>query len=152
MKQGKLHQRNDHDHPVSLLLCLHERKRPPGGRFADHAEKFLRHLVAAAFAAAILMKNHISPRVNSRYWAPLAMRCIFGTVGILCQLLRHRSSPGSGRLDPEQTVPLLRDYFLLPDPEGKNHAHTGVLRNAGVHRLPLCGQTGLPERGPLSRH
>lgn len=47
-------------------------------------KSFFRNLVAAAFAAAILMKNHVSPRVNSRYWAPLAMRCIFGTVGILC--------------------------------------------------------------------
>ena len=47
-------------------------------------KSFFRNLVAAAFAAAILMKNHVSPRVNSRYWAPLAMRCIFGIVGILC--------------------------------------------------------------------
>lgn len=47
-------------------------------------KSFFRNLVAAAFAAAILMKNHVSPRVNSGYWAPLAMRCIFGTVGILC--------------------------------------------------------------------
>ena len=47
-------------------------------------KSFFRNLVAAAFAAAILMKNHVSPRVNSRYWAPLAMRCIFGTFGILC--------------------------------------------------------------------
>ena len=42
-------------------------------------KSFFRNLVAAGVrGAAILMKNHISPRVNSRYWAPLAMRCIFG--------------------------------------------------------------------------
>ena len=47
-------------------------------------KSFFRNLVAAVFAASILCKNHICPRVKKEYWGPLAVRCIFGTVGILC--------------------------------------------------------------------
>ena len=47
-------------------------------------KSFFRNLVAAIFAAIILYRNHVVPRVNRRYWGPMAMRCIFGTLGILC--------------------------------------------------------------------
>ena len=74
-------------------------------------KSFFRNLVAAAFAAAILMKN---PRISQGQQPLLGAPC--HAVHLrdrrhTLQLLRHRPSSGSGRLDPEQTVPLLRDYF-----------------------------------------
>lgn len=47
-------------------------------------KSFFRNLVAAVFAAVILIRSRTAPRVNKRYWPPLAMRCLFGTLGILC--------------------------------------------------------------------
>lgn len=47
-------------------------------------KSFFRNLVAAFFAAAILYKEHIRPKVERQYWIPMALRCIFGTLGILC--------------------------------------------------------------------
>lgn len=47
-------------------------------------KSFFRNLVAAIFAASIIFKNHISLKVNPTHWLTLAMRCFFGTVGILC--------------------------------------------------------------------
>lgn len=47
-------------------------------------KSFFRNLVAAFFAAIILIKNHVVPKVQKAYWGPLFLRCAFGTVGILC--------------------------------------------------------------------
>lgn len=47
-------------------------------------KSFFRNLVAAVFAAAILLRDRTVPKVKEGQWLPLAMRCIFGTVGILC--------------------------------------------------------------------
>lgn len=47
-------------------------------------KSFFRNLVAAVFAAIILGKNHIIPKVQKQYWGSLFLRCAFGTLGILC--------------------------------------------------------------------
>ena len=47
-------------------------------------KSFFRNLVAAVFAAVILIRGRIVPRVEGKQWLPLTMRCVFGTVGILC--------------------------------------------------------------------
>ena len=47
-------------------------------------KSFFRNLVAAIFAAIILGKNHIVPKVQKQYWGALLLRCAFGTLGILC--------------------------------------------------------------------
>ncbi len=47
-------------------------------------KSFFRNLVAAVFAAVILWKNHTAPIVKKEQIPPLLVRCIFGTLGILC--------------------------------------------------------------------
>ncbi|MDO5539371.1 MAG: DMT family transporter [Eubacteriales bacterium] len=47
-------------------------------------KSFFRNLVAAVFAAIVILKNHTSLKVQKDCRIPLAMRCIFGTMGILC--------------------------------------------------------------------
>ena len=47
-------------------------------------KSFFRNLVAAVFAAAVIYKNHSPLKVGKECRIPLAMRCIFGTMGILC--------------------------------------------------------------------
>ena len=36
------------------------------------------------FAAVILCKNRTVPKVDKKYWGPLILRCVCGTLGILC--------------------------------------------------------------------
>ncbi|WP_373212620.1 DMT family transporter [Ruminococcus sp. 5_1_39BFAA] len=47
-------------------------------------KSFFRNLVAAIFAGIILYKNHLQPKVKKEYWGTLILRCVFGTLGILC--------------------------------------------------------------------
>ena len=47
-------------------------------------KSFFRNLVAAVFAAIILRKNRTVPKVDKKYWGPLILRCVCGTLGILC--------------------------------------------------------------------
>jgi len=47
-------------------------------------KSFFRNLVAAVFAAVILCKNRTVPKVDKKYWGPLILRCVCGTLGILC--------------------------------------------------------------------
>lgn len=47
-------------------------------------KSFFRNLVAAIFAAVILWKNQKAPVVKKNQWLPLLVRCLFGTLGILC--------------------------------------------------------------------
>ena len=47
-------------------------------------KSFFRNLVAAVFAAIILCKNRTAPKVDKKYWGPLVLRCVCGTLGILC--------------------------------------------------------------------
>lgn len=47
-------------------------------------KSFFRNFVAALFAAVIICKNHVSLKVEKKYWGTLLLRCVFGTIGILC--------------------------------------------------------------------
>lgn len=47
-------------------------------------KSFFRNLVAAILAAILLIQERTAPRVPRKYWGPLAIRCTFGTLGILC--------------------------------------------------------------------
>lgn len=54
------------------------------GALPSMQKSFFRNLVAAVFAIVIIRRQHISLRVERERWPALAMRCIFGTMGILC--------------------------------------------------------------------
>lgn len=54
------------------------------GNVPSIQKSFFRNLVAAVFAASVLVKNHTSLKVEKERWAALALRCICGTIGILC--------------------------------------------------------------------
>lgn len=54
------------------------------GDLPSFQKSFFRNLVAAFFAAVILIKNRQVPRVERSEWVPLFFRCFAGTVGILC--------------------------------------------------------------------
>lgn len=47
-------------------------------------KSFFRNLVAAIFAAIILLRKRTVPKVQKKQWFPLFLRCAFGTLGILC--------------------------------------------------------------------
>lgn len=54
------------------------------GDLPSAQKSFFRNLVAAFFAAILIWRNHINLRVERKEWGTLALRCIFGTLGILC--------------------------------------------------------------------
>lgn len=54
------------------------------GDLPSTQKSFFRNLVAAFFAAILIWRNHINLRVERKEWGTLALRCIFGTLGILC--------------------------------------------------------------------
>ena len=83
-------------------------------------KSFFRNLVAAIFAAIILGKNHIVPKVQKQYWGALLLRCAFGTLVILCN-------------------------FFFSDFERKDYSGAGNLCAAGIYRMPFCGKTGISE-------
>ncbi len=47
-------------------------------------KSFFRNLVAAVFAGIVIVRNHTSLKVEREFCLPLAVRCVFGTLGILC--------------------------------------------------------------------
>lgn len=47
-------------------------------------KSFFRNLVAAGFAAMLLWKEKIPLRVKKEAWMSMIIRCVFGTIGILC--------------------------------------------------------------------
>lgn len=47
-------------------------------------KSFFRNLVAAAAAGVVLCKDHVPLRVQKEAFPALVLRCLFGTVGILC--------------------------------------------------------------------
>lgn len=47
-------------------------------------KSFFRNFVAAVFAGIVIAKNHTSLKIDRECRIPLAMRCVFGTAGILC--------------------------------------------------------------------
>lgn len=47
-------------------------------------KSFFRNIVAAVFAAVILLRAHTRPRLTRYAWVYLLLRAFFGTLGILC--------------------------------------------------------------------
>ena len=47
-------------------------------------KSFFRNIVAAVFAAVILLRAHTRPRLTRDAWVYLLLRAFFGTLGILC--------------------------------------------------------------------
>ncbi len=80
---GKLYKGNGHDHSVGVFLCVYECECASGRGSSIYTEEFF-ELVVAVFAAVILTRNHIVPRVQKQYLGILFLRCAFGTLGILC--------------------------------------------------------------------
>lgn len=54
------------------------------GDLPSFQKSFFRNLVAAFFAAVILAKEHIIPKVSRDCWGSMLLRCAGGTLGILC--------------------------------------------------------------------
>lgn len=54
------------------------------GELPSVEKSFFRNFVAAVFAAIILWKNRTVPKVEKKHWGPLFLRCLCGTLGILC--------------------------------------------------------------------
>lgn len=81
-------------------------------------KSFFRNLVAAVFAGLVLFKNRIPFRVRKEARTALAMRCIFGTVGILCNFyavdhLLVADASILNKLSPFFAV--IFSYFLLKE-------------------------------------
>lgn len=54
------------------------------GEIPSVQKSFFRNLVAVIFAGVIICRKHVSLKVERSYWSPLILRCLFGTLGILC--------------------------------------------------------------------
>ena len=81
-------------------------------------KSFFRNLVAAVFAGAVIIKNHVPLRVEKEARLSLAMRCIAGTAGILCNFyavdhLLVADASILNKLSPFFAV--LFSYFLLKE-------------------------------------
>ena len=81
-------------------------------------KSFFRNLVAALFAAAVIVRNQVSVRVKKEARTALFMRCIFGTMGILCNFyavdhLLVADASILNKLSPVFAV--IFSYFLLKE-------------------------------------
>lgn len=81
-------------------------------------KSFFRNLVAAFFAGTVIIRNHISVRVKKEAYPALLMRCIFGTLGILCNFyavdhLLVADASILNKLSPFFAV--IFSYFLLKE-------------------------------------
>lgn len=81
---GKLYTWHDNDHFVGILFACMNVSVRLAGDLPSVQKSFFRNLVAAFFAAIILIKNHTAPKVEKTQWGSLFLRCAFGTLGILC--------------------------------------------------------------------
>ena len=99
-------------------------------------KSFFRNLVAAIFAAIILGKNHIVPKVQKQYWGALLLRCAFGTLGILCNFyaidhLLVADASILNKLSPFFAI--IFSFLILKE------------KITGIYRMPFCGKTGISE-------
>ena len=78
-------------------------------------KSFFRNLVAAAFAAVLIYKNHIRLNIEKTYWPPLLLRCIFWDAGDSLQFLCGGSSACGRCLHSEQAVSVFCNtvFFLI---------------------------------------
>lgn len=110
-------------------------------------KSFFRNLVAAVFAAVILTRNHIVPRVQKQYLGILFLRCAFGTLGILCNFyaIDHLLVADASILN--KLSPFFAINFFISDLEGKNHTGAGSLCIPGIYRMSVCCKTRIPGCG-----
>ena len=115
------------------------------GDLSSIQKSFFRNLVAAIFAAILLGKNHIVPKVQKQYWGALLLRCAFGTLGILCNFyaIDHLLVADASILN--KLSPFFCNYFFFSDFERKDYSGAGNLCAAGIYRMPFCGKTGISE-------
>lgn len=81
-------------------------------------KSFFRNLVAVCFAAIILVKNHVPPRVERKELPYLFMRAFCGTLGILCNFyavdhLLLSDASVLNKLSPFFAI--IFSYFLLKE-------------------------------------
>ena len=89
-------------------------------------KSFFRNLVAAVFAAIILTRKHMVPRVQKQYWGSLFLRCAFGTLGILCNFyaIDHLLVADASILNK---LSVFCNHFFVPSFEREDYADTGSL-------------------------
>ena len=110
-------------------------------------KSFFRNLVAAVFAAIILLRKHMVPRVQKQYWGPLFLRCAFGTLGILCNFyaIDHLLVADASILN--KLSPFFAIIFSFLAFEREDHADTGSLCISCFYRMFVCCETGISECG-----
>ena len=110
-------------------------------------KSFFRNLVAAVFAAIILTRKHMVPRVQKQYWGPLFLRCAFGTLGILCNFyaIDHLLVADASILN--KLSPFFAIIFSFFAFEREDYANTGIMCTSCIHRLSVYCETRIPERG-----
>jgi len=106
-------------------------------------KSFFRNLVAAVFAAVILCKDHTLPKVNKKYWGPLILRCVCGTMGILCNFyaidhLLVADASILNKLSPFFAI--IFSFLLLKEKISPTQAAC-VPEEAFFHRWKISGQT-----------
>ena len=113
------------------------------GDLSSVQKSFFRNLVAAFFAAIILIKNHTAPKVEKTQWGSLFLRCAFGTLGILCNFyaIDHLLVADASILN--KLSPFFCNYFFLPVIKRKDKTSSGNVRYTGICRLFVCGKTGV---------
>lgn len=105
-------------------------------------KSFFRNLVAAFFAAIILIKNHTAPKVEKTQWGSLFLRCAFGTLGILCNFyaIDHLLVADASILNKLSPFFAIIFSFLF---KRKGKTSSGNVRYTGICRLFVCGKTGV---------
>ena len=110
-------------------------------------KSFFRNLVAAVFAAIILTRKHMVPRVQKQYWGSLFLRCAFGTLGILCNFyaIDHLLVADASILN--KLSPFFAIIFSFLAFEREDYADSGSLCISCFYRMFVCCETGVPECG-----
>ena len=98
------------------------------GNLPSVEKSFFRNLVAAVFAAVILCKDHTLPKVNKKYWGPLILRCVCGTMGILCNFyaIDHLLVADASILNKLSPFFAIIFSFLLLKEKRLNHKFCGI--------------------------
>ena len=114
-------------------------------------KSFFRNLVAAVFAAVILCKNRTVPKVDKKYWGPLILRCVCGTLGILCNFyaIDHLLVADASILNKLSPFFAIIFSFLLLR---KDQTGAGCVCCAGIYRMFICSETGSFRMRHLFRH
>lgn len=113
------------------------------GNLPSVEKSFFRNLVAAVFAAVILCKDHTLPKINKKYWGPLILRCVCGTMGILCNFyaidhLLVADASILNKLSPFFAI--IFSFLLLKE---KIQPDAGSMCGPGICGMSVCCKTGI---------